>query len=44
MKILKAAVAYFAIVFGAGFVLGPIRILLVVPLVGERVAELLEAL
>lgn len=43
MKILKAAVAYFAIVFGAGFVLGPIRILLVVPHVGERVAELFEA-
>ena len=43
IRILKAAVAYFAIVFGAGFVLGPIRILFVVPRVGERVAELLEA-
>lgn len=43
MRILKAAIAYFAIVFGAGFVLGPIRILFAVPRVGERVAELLEA-
>ena len=31
MRILKAGVLYFAIVFGAGFVLGPIRILWVVP-------------
>ena len=34
---------YFAVVFGAGFVLGPIRILWVVPRLGERTAELLEA-
>jgi hypothetical protein len=27
MKILKAGVVYFTLVFGAGFVLGPIRIL-----------------
>jgi hypothetical protein len=40
---LKAGVLYFAIVFGAGFVLGPIRILLVVPRLGDRAAELLEA-
>jgi len=32
MQTLKAGVLYFAIVFGAGFVLGPIRILWVVPL------------
>jgi nitroimidazol reductase NimA-like FMN-containing flavoprotein (pyridoxamine 5'-phosphate oxidase superfamily) len=43
IRTLKAAIAYFAIVFGAGFVLGPIRILFAVPRVGERVAELLEA-
>jgi len=42
-EILRAAITYFAIVFGAGFVLGPIRILFVVPHLGERVAELLEA-
>jgi hypothetical protein len=29
-------------VFGAGFILGPIRILLIVPRLGERTAELLE--
>jgi hypothetical protein len=43
MQILKAGVLYFLFVFGAGFVLGPIRILLVVPRLGTRVAELLEA-
>jgi len=43
MRILKPALLYFAIVFGAGFILGPIRILLVVPRVGVRVAELMEA-
>ena len=43
MKILKAGMLYFALVFGAGFVLGPIRILWVVPRFGERMAELREA-
>ena len=42
MKILKAGILYFALVFGAGFVLGPIRMLWVVPRVGTRIAELLE--
>ena len=42
-RILKAALVYFLIVFGVGFLLGPIRILLVVPRLGERMAELLEA-
>jgi hypothetical protein len=43
MQILKAGVLYFALVFGAGFVLGPIRILWAVPRFGTRVAELMEA-
>jgi hypothetical protein len=43
MQILKAGGLYFAFVFGAGFVLGPIRILWVVPRLGARIAELLEA-
>lgn len=42
MRILQAAVLYFLLVFGAGFVLGTGRVLLVVPLLGERVAELME--
>ncbi|NWF53738.1 MAG: hypothetical protein HXY45_02970 [Syntrophaceae bacterium] len=42
MQIQKAGILYFALVFGAGFVLGPIRILWAVPRFGERMAELLE--
>jgi len=42
MQILKAGVLYFAIVFGAGFVLGPIRILWAIPRFGTRMAELME--
>jgi len=34
---------YFALVFGAGFMLGPMRILCIAPRLGERTAELLEA-
>jgi len=43
MQILKAGVFYFALVFGAGFVLGAIRIMWVVPRFGIRMAELMEA-
>jgi hypothetical protein len=39
---LKAGAIYFAVVFAAGFILGPIRILVLVPRVGERIAELIE--
>jgi type IV secretory pathway TrbD component len=39
---LKAGILYFALVFGAGFVLGPIRILWIVPRFGTRMAELME--
>ena len=43
MQILKAGVLYFALVFGAGFVLGTIRVLWVIPRLGVRSAELMEA-
>ncbi len=42
-KILKAGTLYFALVFGAGFVLGTIRTLWIVPSFGTRRAELMEA-
>ncbi len=41
-KILKSAITYFALVFATGLVLGPIRVLVAVPRLGERTAELLE--
>lgn len=42
MSVLRGAVLYFLCVFGAGFVLGSIRVPLLVPRLGERAAELLE--
>ena len=39
---LRIAMAYAIAVFGAGFVLGSIRVLFVVPRTGARAAELLE--
>jgi hypothetical protein len=42
MRIMKAAVLYFILVFGAGFMLGPIRIMWIVPRFGTRIAELME--
>ena len=42
LQSVKASLLYFIFVFGAGFVLGPIRILWLVPRYGVRVAELLE--
>jgi hypothetical protein len=41
--VLRAGAVYFALVFGAGFLLGSIRVPFLVPRLGERVAELLEA-
>lgn len=38
----KAALTYFLMVFGTGFLLGPIRIFWLVPKVGIRAAELME--
>ncbi len=43
MKIVKAGALYFGLVFGVGFVLGTIRTLWVVPHLGARTAELMEA-
>ena len=40
--IIRAGVAYFAFVFGAGFILGSIRVPFLVPRFGERIAELIE--
>ncbi len=42
-KILKAGALYFAVVFGAGFFLGTIRTLWIVPSFGTGKAELMEA-
>jgi hypothetical protein len=41
-RIAKAGAAYFGWVFGAGFLLGVLRQLFMVPRYGERIAELLE--
>jgi Na+-transporting methylmalonyl-CoA/oxaloacetate decarboxylase beta subunit len=41
-QVLKAGFLYFSTVFGVGFILGTIRVLWVVPRLGERSAELLE--
>ena len=43
MRTLKAGALYFALVFGAGFVLGIPRVLWVVPRLGARAAELIKS-
>jgi hypothetical protein len=42
LTVVTSGALYFALVFGAGFVLGPIRILWAVPRFGTRAAELME--
>ncbi len=42
MHILKPAIVYFLLVFGTGFVLGVLRVLFILPRLGERWAELTE--
>lgn len=42
MQALKPGLMYFLLVFGTGFVLGTVRVVLIVPLVGHRTAELIE--
>jgi hypothetical protein len=43
MKSVRAGLAYFALVFSAGFALGLVRVPILVPNIGERAAELVEA-
>jgi hypothetical protein len=42
MYLLKSTTVYFVLVFGTGFILGTIRVLLLVPRFGNRISELLE--
>jgi hypothetical protein len=43
MSALKAGAVYFLIVFAVAFVLGTLRVLLIIPMIGETWAVMLEA-
>ena len=43
LRLVKVAAIYFALVFGVGFALGPIRVLWLEPRLGVRVAQLVES-
>jgi hypothetical protein len=42
IRVIRTGVLYFAIVFAAGFALGVVRVLFVIPQLGARSAELIE--
>ncbi len=42
MRVIVCGVSYFGALFAVGFALGIVRVLYVVPLIGERAAELAE--
>ncbi len=42
LRTIKAGIAYFSLAFGAGFIMGAIRVPFLVPRLGERIAELIE--
>ncbi len=42
LRTLKAGMAYFSLAFGAGFIMGAIRVTFLVPRLGERISELIE--
>lgn len=42
--VLKAALSYFGLVFGVGFILGPIRVLWLEPSLGVRVVAADDAI
>ena len=42
LRTLKAGIAYFSLAFGAGFIMGAIRVSFLMPRLGERIAELIE--
>jgi hypothetical protein len=42
LRVVRLAAIYFGVIFGTGFLLGPLRVMFLEPRVGARLAELLE--